>query len=42
MAITKVNINSSSDIRIKTHSHVSAAEKDRRRTVCYLQEAESS
>ena len=27
---------------IKTHGHVSAAKKDTRHTVCYLQEAESS
>ena len=26
---------------IKTHSHVSAAKRDTRRTVCYLQEAKS-
>ena len=27
---------------IKTHGHVSVAKKDTRRTMCYLQEAESS
>ena len=30
------------DCGIKTHSHVSAAKKDTKRTMCYLQEDKSS